>query len=89
MLERENPWSSLDSTHRSIDQTEVLVEVVVAVENVVAVGCSMVHVVGNSKKVVVAEVVAMEAGSASIAAVFWKAGAGSGTAAGSKNAQTR
>ena len=70
-----------------MDQREVLVYVVVAVENVVAAGCSMVHAVDNSKKVVVGEDVAVETGSAGTAAVDSKV-ADSETAAGSKIAQT-
>ena len=42
---------------------------VVAVEDVVAAGCSLVHALDNLKKVVVGEGVAMEAGSAGVAAV--------------------
>ena len=54
------------------------------VEKVVAVGCSMVHAVDKRKKVVVAEGVAVEAGSAEIAAFDSKPSAGSETVAGSK-----
>ena len=57
-------------------------------EDVVAAGCSKVHVVDNSKRVVVGEGVAVETGSAGIAAVESKAAAPSETAAGSKNAHT-
>ena len=42
---------------------------VVAMENDVAARCAIVHAVDNSKKVVVGEGVAIEAGSAGIAAV--------------------
>ena len=61
---------------------------VVAVEEAVAAGCSMVHTVDDSKQVVVAEGVAVGAGSAGTAAVDSKA-AYSATAAGSKISQTR
>ena len=64
-------------------------EVVVAVENAVAAGCSKVYVVDNSKRVVVGEGVVVEAGSAGIAAVDLKAAVGSETDAGSKHLQTR
>ena len=72
-----------------MDQGEVLVEVAGAVENAVAACCSMVDAVVNSKRVVVGEGVAVEAGSTGIAAVDSKAAAGSEIAAGSRNAPTR
>ena len=52
-----------------MNQTEVLVEVIVAVGNVEAAGCSMANTVGSSKKAVVAEGVAMEIGSVETAVV--------------------
>ena len=58
---------------------------VVAVENALAASCSKVY----SKRVVVGEGVALEAGIAEIVAVDAKAPAGSETGAGSKNVQTR
>ena len=67
----------------------MLVEVVVAVENPVAADCSKVYVVDHSKRVVVGEGVAVEAGSAGIAAADSKAAVGSETVAGFRNLRNR
>ena len=63
MLEHEDSWHSLDwldslgSLHSSTDQREVLVEVVVAVDNVEALDCSMVNTADSAKEMVVVVVV--------------------------------
>ena len=62
---------------------------IVALEDVVAASCSIVHAVDDSKKVIVGGGIAVEVGSGGIAAVNSMAAAGSETAAVSKVAQTR
>ena len=63
MLEHEDSWHSLDWLDSlgwldsSKDQREVLVEVVVAVDNVEAADCSMVNTEDSSKEMVVVVVV--------------------------------
>ena len=61
--------SIIVSSDSLMDQREVLLEVVVAVENAVAAGCSKANMADNSKWVVVGEGVPVEAESAGIAAV--------------------
>ena len=61
-LEREDAWDSSDTPDSSMDQREVLVEVVVAVEDVVAASSSTVHAVDNFKSEVVDEMLPWKLG---------------------------
>ena len=80
-MERNNSWHSSDLPDSSMDQREALVEVPVAVGVVEAAGCSIVHAVHSSNKVIVGERVAVETGSALTAVIDSKV-------AGSKIAET-